>query len=166
MPTECFHRGDIATTKKPLTTDRTRLTRIRVDGWKCFHLTRNVFQSTESILIQKSSSVSIRAIRGRRSFPPAGAGTWKCREGNWSDRDHCELRSNALNDWDNFSIPTGIPEVSPGSRSNRDDHPGIGIPKNPHPERRAGNAGCTPDLQFPSQFEPGSVVSDRNKVFF
>jgi len=30
--------------------------------------------------------------------------------------------------------------ISPGSRSDSDDHPGIGIPTNSHPEKRAGNA--------------------------
>ncbi len=45
-----------------------------------------------------------------------------------------------------FLIPVGTTDISPGSRSDSDDHPGFGV-LDPHPERRAREDVRTVDLR-------------------
>ena len=52
--------------------------------------------------------------------------------------------------------PERIEENSPGSRSDSDDHPGLGHLLDWHPERRARNAVVTPDVHAFSDPLPGS----------
>ena len=60
--------------------------------------------------------------------------------------------------------PERIDADSPGSTSNRDDHPGLGDLLGLHPERRARDTGCAATSVQPQRTEGCIRLQDFNQI--